>query len=494
MASSAKPPAPSSVADSGQTWAQIATKNRPVRISLFGDSSPTNSTDSESDSESTNTSTSTTSIKKTSIRTTAWRTGRNSGSYFLDISSRSEGDSIIFQLIKEQFPSCRGAAPFREGGRRLLEVNLDPENLVESQSFASNGLEMSDKVHIIPTEALPSSATVVKLSLSRMPFLAQYQIQEGLTESLSKYGRIYDIGIITDPISKMFLGSGYAVLDTSTVTNTPLTHTLPWPGLPNGFHAVWENMPQYCKYCHQDGHIRDACPTARPLRLCFSCTKPGHIAANCRRPTKSSPSPAPPLSSVSTSSPSPASHKSSLSLTISNEKIDENKSVEKKKNTNDPPLTHPATNTSNPPSPRVPLSPISQPHPDSPIDIHTPSAPIDVDSSSSDIDDHSITSASFTEDTAMIYDTSFLDDAPQPDPSSTDPPISFLPDRSALDEIDQFKTTKKARTDQADAPIEYITAATYNSVASQSISRSSTPTRQSPRLLAKSQSTTPPTQ
>ncbi|CAO3593782.1 unnamed protein product [Absidia cylindrospora] len=425
MASSAKPPAPSSVADSGQTWAQIATKNRPVRISLFGDSSPTNSTDSESDSESTNTSTSTTSIKKTSIkktsiRTTAWRTGRNSGSYFLDISSRSEGDSIIFQLIKEQFPSCRGAAPFREGGRRLLEVNLDPENLVESQSFASNGLEMSDKVHIIPTEALPSSATVVKLSLSRMPFLAQYQIQEGLTETLSKYGRIYDIGIITDPISKMFLGSGYAVLDTSTVTNTPLTHTLPWPGLPNGFHAVWENMPQYCKYCHQDGHIRDACPTARPLRLCFSCNKPGHIAANCRRPTKSSPSPAPPLSSVSTSSPSPASH--------------------------------------------------------------------------NDIDDHSITSASFTEDTAMIYDTSFLDDAPQPDPSSTDPPISFLPDRSALDEIDQFKTTKKARTDQADTPIEYITAATYNSVASQSISRSSTPTRQSPRLLAKSQSTTPPTQ
>ncbi|ORZ05583.1 hypothetical protein BCR42DRAFT_398123 [Absidia repens] len=30
-----------------------------------------------------------------------------------------------------------GAAPFREGGRRLLEVNLDPEDLIQIHSFTT---------------------------------------------------------------------------------------------------------------------------------------------------------------------------------------------------------------------------------------------------------------------------------------------------------------------------------------------------------------------
>ncbi|ORZ05584.1 hypothetical protein BCR42DRAFT_443594 [Absidia repens] len=132
MASSAKPPAP------GQTWAQVATRNSPVKISLLGDPTPPSSLPPANTTSSSSPSTPTTPSSPTTvsshpptstspssstpsnvtatpaptstIRTTTWRTGRNDGSYFLDLSSRSEGDSIIFQLIKKQFPSCRGAA------------------------------------------------------------------------------------------------------------------------------------------------------------------------------------------------------------------------------------------------------------------------------------------------------------------------------------------------------------------------------------------------
>ncbi|ORZ07448.1 Endonuclease/exonuclease/phosphatase, partial [Absidia repens] len=283
-----------------------------------------------------------------------------------------------------------------------------------------------------------------------MPFLSHPQLQEGLTNTLSKYGYIYDIGIITDPLSQMFLGSGYAVLDTAASSQSsaflPLTHTLPWEGLANGFHAVWENMPQYCKYCHQDGHIRDACPTARPLRLCFTCNKPGHVAANCRRSMKSPSSSEPPslpntppktgnqqtkntnekifpLTNPASINPNPPSPSFDQSHSASPSPISgPTKDIEKNF-----PMPNPATANHLPPSPHTPMSPPSQPTSESPTSYNNPSTPIDIDSSSTDHDDHSTNSGSFTEDTAFIYDTSFLDDAPHHDTSPNDHPISPVP-------------------------------------------------------------------
>ncbi|SAL98679.1 hypothetical protein, partial, partial [Absidia glauca] len=279
MASPAKNPHPTGGPRPGRSWANVVA-NRPVRVSLL-DSAPKTSDLSSTKDDSPNPS-------PPVIRSNAWRTGRKAGSFFLDLTSRKEGDSIVNRLLLQQFSSCRGTAPHREGGRRLLEVNIDPRNGSETFEFSSTGVRFEDGKRIIPTKALPSSTHVVKLRLFRLPFLSPSDLESGLFGSLCQYGNVLDVGINTDPLSGMFMGSGYAVLETSNENATesfnPLTHILPFTGLSNGFQAEWENMPEFCKYCHQSDHVRANCPTARPLRLCYNCNNPGHVARNCKTP------------------------------------------------------------------------------------------------------------------------------------------------------------------------------------------------------------------
>ncbi|CAO3588845.1 unnamed protein product [Absidia cylindrospora] len=169
----------------------------------------------------------------------------------------------------------------KHGPNNQPQLNNDDKKVVTCFGDQSNHAQqqlLDDDTHLIPVKALPASANVKKLSLSRMPFLSV----EDLTDTLTNYGYVHDIGIITDPTSKMFLRSGYAIIEAgSEPFLPPLTHTLPLPSLTNGF---WENMPSFCKYCHQDGHISGNCP----LRLCYNCNRPGHIAAQCPRPSQRS--------------------------------------------------------------------------------------------------------------------------------------------------------------------------------------------------------------
>jgi hypothetical protein len=59
---------------------------------------------------------------------------------------------------------------------------------------------------------------------------------------------------------------------------------LPWSNvLDEGFYAVWNDMPTYCRYCHQEGHAVSECTKKRSTRVCWNCHKTGHIAAECSK-------------------------------------------------------------------------------------------------------------------------------------------------------------------------------------------------------------------
>ncbi|ORZ06181.1 hypothetical protein BCR42DRAFT_337240, partial [Absidia repens] len=152
------------------------------------------------------------------------RTGRNDDSFFVDVSSRPESESALFQLILEQFPSCRGAAPLREGRQRFVEVNLDPLKTIDISTFKTTGLKFDDASQILPSVALPDRANLKRVTVSRMTFLSKDEILQGLTTTLKLYGQVIDVGVLTDPIS------GYAILDTTTPQAgspyPPLVHNL----------------------------------------------------------------------------------------------------------------------------------------------------------------------------------------------------------------------------------------------------------------------------
>lgn len=61
----------------------------------------------------------------------------------------------------------------------------------------------------------------------------------------------------------LYMCTGYAVLNVASKTETfePLTHLIPWDEQREcGFYAVWNQMPVYCRYRHEEGHVVANCP------------------------------------------------------------------------------------------------------------------------------------------------------------------------------------------------------------------------------------------
>jgi hypothetical protein len=171
-----------------------------------------------------------------------------------------------------------------------LEVYVKPEN--DTNKLALNGLILeASKLKILPCHAVDDRAKVIKLSLSHIPMFTRDEVYEGLKKSLPIFGEVLDIGIITEKATGFFMGTGYAVLNIFQEENTPddqkyapLSHQISWCESPTEmFHATWNNMPTWCRYCHKEGHTKFDCPTATARILCYSCHQQGHRSIECPR-------------------------------------------------------------------------------------------------------------------------------------------------------------------------------------------------------------------
>ncbi|KAG1034027.1 hypothetical protein G6F43_013470 [Rhizopus delemar] len=127
---------------------------------------------------------------------------------------------------------------------------------------------------------------VVRLRLSNLPFLGEKALLEGLKTSLQIYGEILDVGILLEPNTGTYMCTGYAILNVFSQEHIfePLTHLIPWDERrEQGFYAVWNQMPHYCRYCHEEGHVVVNCPKRRNRHTCWNCGENGHMAVSCTR-------------------------------------------------------------------------------------------------------------------------------------------------------------------------------------------------------------------
>ncbi|KAG0934421.1 hypothetical protein G6F29_010006 [Rhizopus arrhizus] len=254
-----------------RSWAQVVTKNRKSLLLSSTTTPSTNTSDTINMKGS--------AVSKTSI----WRPGHGPGSVFADMTGRKESKVEFLSLIAKQYPSRVGVITQQVGSMKFPEINFDPDDIVLND-FLTNSIKFVDNSIIIPWRALDSQMEVIRLRLLNLPFLGESALLEGLQKSLKVYGELLEVGILLEPITHTYMCTGYAVLNVSSqnIKFKQLTHLIPWDEKrEQSFYAVWNQMPHYCRYCHEEGHVVVDCPKRRARTSCWNCGIDGHMAASC---------------------------------------------------------------------------------------------------------------------------------------------------------------------------------------------------------------------
>ena len=225
------------------------------------------------------------------LQTRIFRASRTKGAYLLDISAckgkYTDQQSMI--LLKEQHPNVYACVPLSDGPRRYLEVYIEKEN--DNNDIMNSGLIFPEaNLKVYPCHSLNDSAKVVNIKLNHLPLLPKKEVLEGLQKSLQVFGEIMDLGITTEPATGFFMGAGYAVLNIQQEANVTerkifqtLSHQISWCESNEFFHATWNNMPTWCRYCHKEGHTKFECPDSKARIICYSCHQNGHRSFECPR-------------------------------------------------------------------------------------------------------------------------------------------------------------------------------------------------------------------
>ncbi|KAI8327587.1 hypothetical protein BD560DRAFT_379532 [Blakeslea trispora] len=239
---------PQRTTPSSRSWSQIVGRNE--RKSLLGHKTalspppPSASVSSE------------TVLPQKIIKSQIWRPGHGVNSLFIDMSGRKETKLEFFKLVALQYPTRVGVLTQQVGSLRFAEINFPP-NDKDYELFLEKGLCMNNQDIIMPCRALASNMEVMRIRLSKLPFLKEVDLLQGLEQSLSPYGQILDVGIFIEPETQTYTCTGYAILNIHAGENMesfkPLSHCIPWNNSQDSdFYAVWNQMPKYCKYCHQE--------------------------------------------------------------------------------------------------------------------------------------------------------------------------------------------------------------------------------------------------
>ncbi|KAI8364550.1 hypothetical protein BD560DRAFT_310802, partial [Blakeslea trispora] len=220
------------------------------------------------------------------VKSRIYRAAKSSNALLLDLTEiRSEyTDFQSLQTVLQQHPKIYGCQFLSDGPKRYLELYI--REVDDKNDIINTGVIFSKKrTRILPCPSIDANYNITTVSLAYLPFIHPDEIGTGLAKSLAPFGEIIDVGITTEPKLGVFMGSGYAVLGKPQNSSfLELAHTVSWcESEDQFFHCTWNNMPTWCRYCHQTGHTKFECEKSKARIICYSCQQFGHRSFECPR-------------------------------------------------------------------------------------------------------------------------------------------------------------------------------------------------------------------
>ena len=189
----------------------------------------------------------------------------------------------------KQHPGVHACSVINDKQLHYLEAYIDKDK--DDNDLATNGVIFGkSKAKVCPCRVTDVKATYIDLISINFPPLSRKEVLEGSQQSLASFGHVVDVSILTEPVTGIFLDAGYAVLaivnqelqspatasQDQLIKHQLLGHNIPWCEDQNGiFHATWNNMPTWCRYCHQTDHTKFECEKSKARIICYSFNQLG---------------------------------------------------------------------------------------------------------------------------------------------------------------------------------------------------------------------------
>jgi hypothetical protein len=220
------------------------------------------------------------------VRSIILRHGPSNNCYFVDVSKApSLTDQQHLETICKQYG---GALNFHGvkmlGPRQNRYFVLYPSQSILPK-FLVEGIYYEDaKTRILPCKAIEGQGKIIRLNLSDIPIIEKAEIISKLTESLSTFGTLLDLGLTYESTMGWFMGSGYAIIQQDDNGSYPTLHHKITLSRDEYCFAAFPEMKMWCRYCHEEGHSKFTCQKAKANILCFDCHNYGHKSEDCLSP------------------------------------------------------------------------------------------------------------------------------------------------------------------------------------------------------------------
>ncbi|KAG1080412.1 hypothetical protein G6F42_023364 [Rhizopus arrhizus] len=159
-----------------------------------------------------------------------WIQSAEKNSAVFDLKAMNISAPAFYQALSLQFPEAIGATPVQQNTMNVTIIAFDS---AEAQTKACTVGVKVNSFTVYGTPTLKADSTVYRVALDKLPLLRADDLMPMLKQAMEKFGVVLHVGLYVDPVTRLFFGKGYALLDTSDTSETgfqSLTHEIPLDG------------------------------------------------------------------------------------------------------------------------------------------------------------------------------------------------------------------------------------------------------------------------
>ncbi|KAK4515337.1 uncharacterized protein ATC70_010281 [Mucor velutinosus] len=218
-------------------------------------------------------------LKSDQTRDTFDLTSRNSD----ELGQLTEGGQLFLHARDKNssVPGCLGLR-IRNVSQttKYFEINF---RTAEAREAALKKEFTYERKQVIVSRTYPKDATIVRISVSNLPYEDEETLKDAMSTIFGKYGEILEMGLLHTVHGHFFTGRGFVTLNLIPGKEyAPLVPQINSWESGETLKITYTGMKPTCSRCHVTDHVFGNCPVmSQRVKHCHICSSPNHLQATC---------------------------------------------------------------------------------------------------------------------------------------------------------------------------------------------------------------------